>query len=621
MAKRRRITIDFESDAIEQRPYYPPEPVGFSIKRPGDKKSKYWAFGHDSENNCTKAEARAVLLDAWKSGEQLLFQNAKFDVDVAQVHMGMPDIGGERIDDTMYLLALYDPYAPSLSLKPSAERILGMAPEERDVLKDWIVEHVPEAHRKPSEWYRYIRKAPGKLTGDYADGDVIRTEKLDDMLYPDICKRGMQGSYDRERKLMPILLRNEREGIRIDLPKLELDVKLYQLALETADNWLRKRLKTPNLNVDADQDFADALERCKVVTGFVMTAKGNRSVSKKNLTVNMFKDPQVASVFGYRNKLSTCMSTFMLSWLETARATGGIIHTTWNQVRQSHHESLVGARTMRMSTTPNFQNVPKNWKRAFGEGYVHPAFLKVPELPFMRKYFLPDPGEVWGRRDYNQQELRILAHFEDGSLCRSYNADPRFDHHQEVQDLLKDAGHDLVRDSTKILNFQDIYGGGAPALAAALGITVDQAAQIKKAKRRLLPDLAALDDAIKKRAKAGLPVRTWGGSQIFPEPGKFVAKLGRFTTFEYKVLNALIQRSAAECSKESVIRYDAHPKKQGRFLVQVHDENNISAPPKRIEAEMKLLREVMQSVEFDVPMLSDGEIGPNWGSLQKLEEK
>ena len=87
------------------------------------------------------------------------------------------------------------------------------------------------------------------------------------------------------------------------------------------------------------------------------------------------------------------------------------------------------------------------------------------------------------------------------------------------------------------------------------------------------------------------------------------------------MLNALIQRSAAECSKESVIRYDAHPKKQGRFLVQVHDENNISAPPKRIEAEMKLLREVMQSVEFDVPMLSDGEIGPNWGSLQKLEEK
>jgi hypothetical protein len=36
---------------------------------------------------------------------------------------------------------------------------------------------------------------------------------------------------------------------------------------------------------------------------------------------------------------------------------------------------------------------------------------------------------------------------------------------------------------------------------------------------------------------------------------------------------------------------------------------------------MQVLREVIQSVEFDVPMLSDGEIGNSWGSLTKFAEK
>jgi DNA polymerase I-like protein with 3'-5' exonuclease and polymerase domains len=59
---------------------------------------------------------------------------------------------------------------------------------------------------------------------------------------------------------------------------------------------------------------------------------------------------------------------------------------------------------------------------------------------------------------------------------------------------------------------------------------------------------------------------------------------------------------------------------RGRFLVQVHDENNISAHKKLFKEEMKLLRECMMSVEFDLPMLSDGEAGINWGTLEALKE-
>jgi DNA polymerase I-like protein with 3'-5' exonuclease and polymerase domains len=87
-------------------------------------------------------------------------------------------------------------------------------------------------------------------------------------------------------------------------------------------------------------------------------------------------------------------------------------------------------------------------------------------------------------------------------------------------------------------------------------------------------------------------------------------------TFEYKLLNYLIQGSAADCTKEAIIRY-AGAKVDGRMLVTVHDEINISVPRKAAKAEVKRLREAMESVEFDVPMLTDTEYGPNWGDLKE----
>jgi DNA polymerase I-like protein with 3'-5' exonuclease and polymerase domains len=82
----------------------------------------------------------------------------------------------------------------------------------------------------------------------------------------------------------------------------------------------------------------------------------------------------------------------------------------------------------------------------------------------------------------------------------------------------------------------------------------------------------------------------------------------------------LIQGSAADCTKEAIIRYHDMPGKVGRFMLQVHDEIDISCPKKAFKAEMLRLREAMMSVEFDVPMLSDAEYGPNWADLQDLEE-
>jgi DNA polymerase I-like protein with 3'-5' exonuclease and polymerase domains len=49
--------------------------------------------------------------------------------------------------------------------------------------------------------------------------------------------------------------------------------------------------------------------------------------------------------------------------------------------------------------------------------------------------------------------------------------------------------------------------------------------------------------------------------------------------------------------------------------VTVHDEINFSAA--EVEDVDAVLREVMESVEFDVPMLTERKVGATWGTLEK----
>lgn len=643
----RVTTIDFETDPICPRPEYPPKPVGVSIRRAGDRRSKYYAWGHRSGgNNCSKDVAIKALREAWddrKSGVRLLFQNAQFDVDVAVTHMGLPMPAWDEIDDTMFLLFLWDPHAPDLKLKPSAERILGSSPDEQEEMIAWIRGHKKRLKEefpdilnwKDSKGKSYINStsddklgalvsyAPGDIAGRYACGDTDRTLGLFQYLWPRIVDRGMEPAYNRERELMPILLENEKVGVRIDHIGLKRDVSQYEQAMITADDWLRKKLKKPDLNVDSDAEFADALSERGVVRDedWTLTPGGARSVAKKNLRPDMFRDAKIASVFGYRNRLMTCLNMFMKPWLAQAtRRKEPFISTNWNQVRQPGG----GTRTGRPSTSdPNFLNLSKSWHDK-DDGYVHPSFIaNLPELPLVRKYVLADNKGVFLHRDFDGQELRIAAHYEDAALLEAYQENPFLDVHDHVRQLISDiAGLDYHRTQVKITNFRRIYGGGAPATALALNISIDVAKELLKAHGKALPGLQDLNKRIVAMAKAGEPITTWGGREYFPEQPKLIN--GKMMHFEYKLLNYLVQGSAADCTKEAIIRYHNHPERNSRFLVTVYDEINVSTQEKTkacVEHEMAVLRECMEGIELDVPLLSAGKSGPNWGSLTKFKEK
>jgi DNA polymerase I-like protein with 3'-5' exonuclease and polymerase domains len=622
-------TVDFETHGIEKRPEFPPKPVGVSIRLPG-KKSKYFAWGHPEGNNCTQKDAVNALKTIWRPGKGILFFNGKFDVDVAETHLGLPRLPDLDMHDAMFMMFLRDPHSRELGLKPLAERYLGAPPDEQDELKAWVMAHKKELEAKfgkftPKEWGKHIAQAPGQLVGKYARGDTDRTWDLFKYAWNWVINdHGMLGAYQREQKVMPIFMDNERVGIRVDVRRLKRDLKMYEAALVKADEWLRKRLKRPSLSLDNDTQVLEALLSAGVVREdqLVLTPTGKYSIAKKNLTPSMYKDPRVASVFGYRNRLTTCLKMFMIPWLTQVERRGdGYISTNWNQIRNEGG----GTRTGRPSTTdPNFLNISKSWDNN-DDGYAHPEFLGVAPLPLVRVYLLPDAGETWLHRDYNGQELRLAAHFEDGPLLAAYQADPWLDVHQHVSDLIKDTTLlEFARKNVKIANFRIIYGGGAPATAQGIGCGIDEAKQLLNAHKAALPSLTGrngLSDQTKQIGKNGECLFTWGGRAYYVEPPGFNKKYGRHMTYEYKLLNYLCQGSAADVTKQAMINYHEHPKRQGRFLVQVYDEMNVSSGPDA-KHEMNVLRESMEAVteQLDVPMLSEGKSGKSWGDQSKFKE-
>lgn len=633
------ITIDFETKAIDADvAWKPPPPVGVSLKFPGTA-SIYLRWGHPTGNNCTKEHAARMLEMAWASKYPLVFHHAKYDLSVARAHFGLVAPHWSRVHDTMFMFYLLDPHARKNGLKDLAKTHLNWDPEERDAIGDWLwanrytlaAQYGAKISRGkdgkvvssgPNSVGAWLWTAPGDIVAPYAEGDTERTSGLFTFGWDALYSAGMGDAYDRERKILPIFMENERDGIRIDVRQLEADIATYRRDFNTCEEWLRKRLDAPGLSFDEDTAVAEALLRSGVVPkdNWQLTKTGKLSVSKVSLTRDKYTDALVFAALGYRNRLQTCLSMFMEPWLAQAKRRGGDrISTNWNQTRGV--ESGGGTRTGRPSTNnPNFLNISKEFENRPDE-YFHPSELDVIKLPLVRKYILPDEGDTFAHRDFDGQELRVFGHFECGKLFAAYHENPKLDVHTMVANDIKSLSPDtkLDRTKTKIINFRTIYGSGIAGLAVALGCDYKTAKDFKALHSQALPGMKILNDEIKRLVGRGEPIRTWGGRVYYPEEAYYDEEEGRWKDFIYKLLNYLIQGSAADLTKEAIIDWHGHPDRTSRFLVTVYDEINISAPLDQKARQMQILRECMEKERLTVPMLSAGKMGPNWGALEKCE--
>jgi DNA polymerase-1 len=360
-----------------------------------------------------------------------------------------------------------------------------------------------------------------------------------------------------EYKLMPVINRMERRGINLNGPLLKADTDFYWAKLEEVDEWIWQLLGK-QVDIDSNEDLANALEAAGKSKGFLKTPTGRRSVSKESL-IGAIGDDELLCNLLIRSALGTSLRTFMQPWVVQYDRHGRLF-LRWNQFR---NYSDTGARTGRLSSSPNLQNIPVEWEElrdTFKRLRYTPAF----ELPSIRQYIIPDPGMVFVGGDYKAQEMRLLAHFSQGVLLESVRAQPDADIHEVAAKI---AG--VTRRVAKTLGFAVLYGAGVGRIAESLNIGVADAARIKEQYLRALPDIKRFQKAQTDIGKSGGYVETLNGRKYYTDPTIKVIN-GRVVEFSYKLVNYKIQGSAADQTKLAMVDYDDMD--EGELVLSVHDQ-------------------------------------------------
>lgn len=634
--------IDFETFKIGAPSPIPPLPTSVAIKMPG-RATKVYIFGHPTGNNCTFLEAKQALSDAFNCKDGVCAYNLKFDLSVAEYWFGIKRQDVLRYHDAMILAFLFNPNSKSIALKPLSEELLCIPPDEQDALADWLCGNKVFWNFKVSNsksstakhpFGAYIAFAPGSIVKDYVKGDVDRTALLFKKLYKYITDNDMLEAYIREMKVLLITMDNEHKGLRVDMSLLKDDLKEYEELHSIAQTEILNILGDDSININSGSQLIKAMINSKLINldklGF--TEKGSYKSDMDSIEQCCINKNLVA-LLKYYSQLSTCINTFMRPWLNTAEMYDGRIYTSWNQVKTADGGSK-GARTGRFSSTPNFQNIPKEFNSIFSEQvgdklpkwkYNRKYKTKYKPLPKMRKYILPEIGDIVLDRDYSQQEVRILAHFEDGKLMQQYIDDPWTDGYTFTQEYVNNEfNKDYSRKIIKGIVLGTMYGMGDALCAIKVGLEVNEAKTLKKTIINALPGIDELNKDLKDKYKNNEPFYTIGGRMYYCEDP--IWKDGKRITFEYKMINTLIQGSAADVTKQAIINLQEGIEKakatdKMSFMVSIHDEIVVSCKKSYYKNGMQILKDAMESVECDVVLLSEGKIGDNLADLIDYDKK
>jgi DNA polymerase I len=602
------VVVDFENLPIIDGSGKKPKPVGVSILEPGVDNT-YWGFAHPGYNPHTYEDAKRALVSVWE--RPMVFHNCKHDIGVALEHFDLP--WPERYDDTMFQAYLVSPLERSLGLKDLAQRLLGIDPEERDAVYAWLKANFKgpflDDHKTITEKNAgaYIGYAPYEVVAPYAMGDTSRTRGLHAFLRPKIEKMGMDAAYQRELAIAQVGYWMERRGVRVDRPRLLADYEKYEREKANQTRIITSYLGDIDVGKPAqvarailEKGYADELPR---------TPTGRMSTSKASIESSV-TEPALLKALRYRATLKTLTQTFFKGWVHFSAADGHV-HPSWNQTLNTEG---YGARTGRFSCSdPNLTNVPTEFDTEHEEQALYGC-----DLPFMRQYILPDEGQIIVPADFNGQEMRIMAHYAEGRAQQIYQEDPQADFHAVASALIKQyVGLSVPRKMCKIVGFSLIYGSGIATLArqlttAGFPTSEEQARKIKNAYFKAIPGLADFIALFRNRKQ----VKTWGGRILPAEEPRIID--GEWREFYYKLCNYLIQGSAADQSKEAMLRYNAQ-REHGRLLMMVHDELVISTPEIYVNGEVPILKASMEEMPgWDVPFRVEVEYGHNWHDLKEF---
>jgi DNA polymerase-1 len=481
--------------------------------------------------------------------------------------------------DTEVACYLLDPAESSYLLQDLLLRYVGLAIESGEARVEGTLDLDGSGDDLPSE------------TGRFAAAVARLAPAVDEAM----TKQGSRDLYDRiERPLVRVLARMEHVGVAVDAgylrslndrlgkESIELEASIQELAGHPF-----KVNSTPQLRTVLFDELGLAPQK-KTKTGF--------STDAASLEKLRGQHPIIDQLLRYR-EVEKLRSTYG-EGLVNEVAADGRIHATFNQTV---------ARTGRLSSDqPNLHNIP----------------VRTEEGRQFRRAFVPAPGYELLVADYNQIELRVIAHLaEDPGLIGAFTSGQ--DIHTTTAARVFGDPVDAVtsehRAKAKMVSYGLAYGMEAYGLAQRLSIPVPEAAEILDAYFEAFPNVKAyMERTVDEARQRGYTETLMGRRRPIPELSSSNFRIRQ--AGERQAMNAGIQGLAADIFKVALVELERALEARGarsRLILQVHDEVILEVPPEEHDDMAALVRTIMGGAcELRVPLEVNLSFGDSWATAK-----
>ena len=558
--------------------------------------SEYYDVGHHGVSEETRTGNIAYLRSVLSLPIPKIGTNLLYDLDWMCNWKGTGwNIPGPYHDISI-AEPLIDEYSRKYSLDALSHKYLGIGKQKERP------QEICDAHGWGGDFREHLWKMKWEDVREYAKGDADQPIRIMQEQQRILSEQNLDGIYDMEMGLYPLLLRMRKVGVRID-----------EAARQKAETQLTAEVKTIRdemwkeygaFNWKSSQQIAEVLDMIGIK--YKRNPKtGNPMLDKEEL--EEIDHPIVKKIIRGRG-CELILNNYICGCFVN-NVVDGRIHGTFKQLAQDEGGTVSGRFS---ASKPQLQGIPSR-DEEFSE--------------LCRSCFIGEEGCDWGKTDFSQIEYRVIAHYAIGDradeIRERYKNDPHTDYHQLVMDW---TGVD--RFTAKRLNFGMAYFMGVGAMVRKFHYTEEEAQALQDRYMENVPFMnptrkwvvtvgegrGYIHTILGRRARMNDLMR---GIGVDPETGQKRKKKA------YVLFNRLIQGSAADIMKKGMVECW----KAGIYEIltphlTVHDEMDDSIPRTRIGREAyREQKHIMEtSVQLKLPIIADAEAGPSWGNMEEITD-
>ena len=442
---------------------------------------------------------------------------------------------------------------------------------------------------------------------EYNQQDCVATYDL--YLAQEKFMKPVQHVYELECKLIPILLRMKKVGIRFDQKRAGELIEKVAAKEQEVEKKLFDVYGITGEMINSPKQLGVRMNEMGIESP-VRTKTGNQSWAEGALV--RIHHPVTPLIFEYKN-YHAILSKFLLGSLSKS-VVNGRIHCTFLPMLREEGGTVTGRFSCR---DPNLQQIPAR-NKGHGEDFSQD----------MRSLFLPEEGMMLAAMDYSQIEAVLLAHFAQGQQAEWFRDQMRAG--ADLHNIVMGMTGITYRPVVKTFNYGCIYGMGWQTameknyvlfekLASGEGKDIESfTKEIYYNYHKKFPVVKDTMAWAQDVARTYGYVDTMGGRRLHKPTPQYDPVTGKINDYLYKMLNKLIQGTAADILKQALITAD----EAGIYDVLtlhllVHDEQVNSVPFTKEGTEAAVeLQHIMGNVykeQLLVPIKAECELGPNWG--------